>query len=80
MYQELYDLEYFVFRLSYPYGVGRKMGKPQGAIISFLASALQGNTIEVWGDGSVVRDYIDDVIRACVLALSIDEWRVKLLI
>lgn len=81
MYRELYGFEYFVFRLSNPYGVGRKMGKPQGAINSFLANALLGNTIEIWGDGSVVRDYIyiDDVITACVLALSIDEWQGEIL-
>lgn len=76
MYQELYGLEYFVFRLSNPYGIGRKMGKQQGAINSFLANALQGNAIEVWGDGSVIRDYIyiDDVVDACVRVVSVKKW------
>jgi UDP-glucose 4-epimerase len=77
MYQELYGLEYFVFRLSNPYGVGRKIGKPQGVINSFLASCLSNKTIEIWGDGSVVRDYIyiDDVIEACIKTLSFAYWK-----
>jgi UDP-glucose 4-epimerase len=77
MYRELYGLEYFVFRLSNPFGIGRKIGKPQGVINSFLASCLSHKTIEIWGDGSVVRDYIyiDDVVAACIKALNLDEWK-----
>ena len=76
MYKELYGIDYFIFRLSNPYGPRRKFDKPQGAINSFLTNALLGNTIEIWGDGSVIRDYIyiDDVISACILTLSITKW------
>jgi UDP-glucose 4-epimerase len=77
MYRELYGLEYFVFRLSNPFGIGRKIGKPQGVINSFLVSYLSHKTIEIWGDGSVVRDYIyiDDVVAAFMKALNLDEWK-----
>lgn len=76
MYKELYGIDYINIRLSNPYGVLRKIDKPQGAINSFLTKALCGNTIEIWGDGSVIRDYIyiDDVVAACILALGLDKW------
>lgn len=39
-------------------------------IATFIQRALDGKEIEIWGDGTVVRDfvYIDDVIDAFVLA------------
>jgi UDP-glucose 4-epimerase len=76
MYDQLYGLEYMVLRLSNPYGVGRKAGRPQGAINSFLNAALNKQTIEIWGDGTIVRDYIyiDDVVDACLKVLSCEGW------
>ena len=56
-----------IARISNPYGAGQK-GRGQGAVTLFLRLALAGEPIEVWGDGSVVRDYIDvsDVARGLV--------------
>ena len=81
MYRELYSFECMIFRLSNPYGVGRKLGRPQGAVNSFIASALSGKTIEIWGDGSVVRDYIyiDDVTNAFLCALNLNNWNGEVL-
>lgn len=66
MYHSLYGLDYCILRIANPFGEGQGHGIRQGAIINFITKHLQGASVEVWGDGSVVRDYIyvDDVIRA----------------
>lgn len=53
-------------RLSNPYGKHQLPGKPIGAVAAFLVRAARDQEIEIWGDGSVVRDYIDisDVMTA----------------
>lgn len=47
----------------------------QGAAAAFLASLLSGEPVEIWGDGSVVRDYIyaGDVARACLRAALLSD-------
>ncbi len=42
----------------------------QGVISTFLSNILAGNRIEIWGDGSVVRDYlyVADLASLCVRA------------
>ena len=70
LYQRLHGLEYAVLRVSNAYGPGQRMDSGQGAVAAFLGKALRGQTIEIWGDGSNVRDYIyiDDVIAALLAA------------
>lgn len=53
-------------RLSNPFGKHQLPGKPIGAIANFLVRAAKDEEIEIWGDGSVVRDYIyiSDVMAA----------------
>lgn len=60
VYNRLHDLDYLVFRPSNPYGPGCH----QGVISVFLKKILKGESIEIWGDGSAVRDYIfiDDLV------------------
>lgn len=55
-----------ILRISNPYGPWQSGRKGQGVIGTWLKHALAGNVIEVWGDGSIVRDYIyiDDVVVA----------------
>jgi len=57
LYQHLYGLDYVVLRLSNPYGPRQNLVNPQGAITHFLSALHSGKSIEIWGDGSVVRDY-----------------------
>lgn len=54
-----------IARISNPYGPGQDYHKGVGFIDAALKHALHDETIEVWGDGSIVRDYIyiDDVCR-----------------
>ncbi|RWM18175.1 MAG: NAD-dependent epimerase/dehydratase family protein [Mesorhizobium sp.] len=68
----LHGLDYTVLRLANPYGYGQRLTGSQGVIAVFLGKVLRGEPVEVWGDGSVVRDYvyIDDVVRALVASIG----------
>lgn len=63
---------YTIFRPSNPVGRYQSHGKGQGLVAHVLNAALTGRAVEVWGDGSSRRDYIDvrDVCRAITIALS----------
>ncbi len=73
-YHHAFGLDYRVLRLGNPYGVVQISDRPQGAIGKFVYKALREEHIEVWGDGSVVRDYvyIEDAIEAFILAMRHD--------
>ncbi|MEZ4824386.1 MAG: NAD-dependent epimerase/dehydratase family protein [Ignavibacteria bacterium] len=58
MFQKIYGLDYFVFRLSNPYGERQNPLAAQGAIPVFMNNAIEDRQINIWGDGEVVRDYI----------------------
>lgn len=72
LFRELHGLDYRVLRLSNPFGEGQRLQASQGAVAVFLGKALRGETIEIWGDGTVVRDYvhISDVIAAITRAAT----------
>jgi UDP-glucose 4-epimerase len=74
MYQRLHGLRGIVLRVSNPYGERQRTETAQGAVSVFLRRALRGETIDIWGDGSVARDYIHvaDVAEAFALALAYD--------
>jgi UDP-glucose 4-epimerase len=57
-YRTMHGLDVRIARLSNPYGVGQDPSRKQGAATIFVNRAMAGQPIEVWGDGSVVRDYI----------------------
>lgn len=58
-YGRTYGMDYQICRISNPYGAWQDAHGSQGAVAIFLAKALQGETVELWGDGSVIRDYLD---------------------
>jgi UDP-glucose 4-epimerase len=72
LYHLLYGLDYCILRMSNPYGEGQRPDAAQGAVSVFLDKALRGEGVEVWGDGSVIRDYVHvrDVARAFCLAIE----------
>ena len=72
LFHYLWKLEYGVLRISNPYGIDQPVNRPQGVVASFLHKLIRGEPLEVWGDGSVVRDYvhINDVIDACLLMID----------
>lgn len=72
LYQQLHGLQCTVLRLANPYGERQRIEASQGAVGVFLGKVLRNEPIEIWGDGSVVRDYlhISDVIRALLLPVG----------
>ena len=62
-YQE--GLDYRVIRLANPYGPYQRPNGRLGVVTTFIYRALTDHHLEVYGDGSVVRDflYIDDAVR-----------------
>lgn len=70
LYRELHGVRSTVLRMANPYGEGQQPDSIQGAVAVFMGRALRGHTIDIWGDGSVVRDYIHvhDVVRAMLAA------------
>jgi UDP-glucose 4-epimerase len=70
VFYHLSGLDYVVLRVSNPYGEGQNPHGKQGAIGVFLGRLAKGETINIWGDGEVVRDYIyiDDVVSALIAA------------
>jgi UDP-glucose 4-epimerase len=71
MFNELHGLEFLVFRLANPFGERQRPGA-QGVIAAFIQKLVNGQAIEIWGDGSVVRDYIyiRDVVDILVRGIS----------
>ncbi len=69
LFTRLRGLKAVCLRLANAYGP-RHVGSIQGAIPVFLKCILAGKPIVIWGDGSVVRDYVyvEDVARAFQLA------------
>lgn len=74
LYASLHGLRACALRLSNPYGPGQDAEKGQGVCAAFLHRILHGEPIDIWGDGSVVRDfiYIDDAVDAFIAAMSHD--------
>ncbi|MBI3802797.1 MAG: NAD-dependent epimerase/dehydratase family protein [Nitrospirae bacterium] len=72
LYHCLYAIDYAVLRISNPYGARQSVESNQGAISIFIERALREQPIEIWGDGSIVRDFIhvSDVARAFVKSIN----------
>jgi UDP-glucose 4-epimerase len=66
----LHGLDYCILRPANLYGPRQRLDIAQGAVAVFLDRALRGEPIQIWGDGSVVRDYVyvgdavDAILRA----------------
>lgn len=68
----VYGLDYTIFRYSNPYGEGQDLSKGQGVIPAFLSNIAKGKPPVIYGDGSIVRDYvyIKDVVDVNLIAIS----------
>jgi len=58
LYRSLHRVDCRIARLANPYGVGQNTERGQGAVSAFLGKALRNEPIVIWGDGTIVRDYI----------------------
>lgn len=65
-------LKYLIIRPSNPFGHGQNLFGKQGLIAVSLGKILGGHPVEVWGNGSAVRDYIyiDDLSDVFVKLLQ----------
>lgn len=66
-YLSLYkQLQGISLRIGNPYGIYQMGGTAIGVIARYVAAVRKCEPIEIWGDGSVVRDYIaiEDVVSA----------------
>jgi UDP-glucose 4-epimerase len=70
VYRHLRGLDYVALRLSNPYGERQSPLRALGALTVFLHKSLRRESVEVWGDGRVTRDfiYVGDVANAVYLA------------
>jgi len=57
LFKLLHGLDFLVLRPSNPFGTRQRAGA-QGAIAAFMHKMLRAEPIDIWGDGSVVRDYV----------------------
>lgn len=66
LYWYLYGLDYRVIRLSNPYGKYQRQNGIQGVVTTFIYKAMNDEILSVYGDGSVIRDYIyiEDAVEA----------------
>lgn len=69
-YRLSHGLDYAAIRASNPYGAYQIGKNKQGLIGSALIAGLERRPFEIWGDGTVVRDfvYIDDLVDGIVKA------------
>lgn len=72
LYEHLHGIKAIILRVANPYGERQRIETAQGAVGVFLHRALTGDPIEIWGDGSVTRDYIhiSDVAEAFLRAVE----------
>lgn len=71
LYSRLHGLRPVALRIANPYGGRQRVDTAQGAVAAFLHRALGGKPVDIWGDGSVTRDYlhVSDVADAFACAL-----------
>jgi UDP-glucose 4-epimerase len=70
LYRRLHGIDARVLRISNPYGAGQNPARQQGVVTTFVHRALARQTIEIWGDGEIVRDFIHiaDLVPALIAA------------
>lgn len=72
LYRQLHGLDGLVLRVANPYGERQRLDATQGVVPVFLGKALRGEPLQIWGDGSTVRDFlhISDVVAALLAAAT----------
>ena len=68
-----YGLPSVILRFSNPFGPSQHPMRPQGAVGVFLQKAVRGEEIVIWGDGSVVRDYLFEEDLGDAVAAVVDK-------
>jgi UDP-glucose 4-epimerase len=71
MFSTLHGMEACILRPSNPYGPRQGRTGLQGVIAVCLSKIARNEPLEIWGDGSVIRDfiYVEDLAELCVHAI-----------
>ena len=66
LFKQLHNLDFTIIRPSNPFGSRQNPFGIQGVVPVFLGKILRKETIQIWGTGDVVRDfiYVDDLVDA----------------
>ncbi|HHS7809898.1 MULTISPECIES: NAD-dependent epimerase/dehydratase family protein [Pseudomonas] len=72
MYGKLRNIKPVILRVANPYGERQRVETAQGAVGVFISKVLTGQPIDIWGDGSVQRDFlhVSDVADAFAKAVT----------
>jgi UDP-glucose 4-epimerase len=72
LFARIHGIQVVILRVANAYGERHRIETAQGAVGAFLHRALAGTPIEIWGDGSVTRDYVhvSDVAEAFARAIE----------
>lgn len=75
LYEANYGFAATIIRPANPYGPGQTSIGQLGVVSTFLHLAQTGGTATLWGDGSVVRDfiYVSDVVALLLAAVQSDK-------
>ncbi len=73
-FKHISNLNYIVYRIGNPYGPGQNIFGKQGVIPIFMHKFLLQEPITIYGDGTMIRDYvyIDDLINMIVKSYDKD--------
>jgi UDP-glucose 4-epimerase len=72
LYRAMHGIDCRIARMANPYGAGQNLASGVGAVTAFLQKAIQNETILIWGDGEVVRDYIHIAdVASCIAAIAL---------
>ena len=68
LYHHMHGLDYSIIRLANPYGPHQRPNGKLGVVTTFIYKALKNQVLTVYGDGSVIRDYIyiDDAVDGII--------------
>jgi UDP-glucose 4-epimerase len=68
LYHYMHGLDYRIIRLANPYGPYQKPNGILGVVTTFTYKAIIEEPITIYGDGSVIRDfiYIDDAVKGII--------------
>lgn len=74
LFERVHGIKATILRVANPFGERQRIETAQGAVSAFLQRALNGQPIEIWGDGTTIRDYIyiSDVADAFAQAVTYD--------
>ena len=76
LYNNVYNIRAVSLRLTNTYGPGMRVKDTRQTFLGiWIKKLIDGEPIEIWGDGMQIRDfnYVDDVVDAILLTATIDE-------